>query len=365
MSSTLLAVTGLSPAIVTETVWALAHENTRTLPGRVIFLTTAVGALKIQEQLFTPLPALGGVSAWQALRTALGAGPGELIAEPPRLIGRADPATGILTPLADIITPQDNETAASFLLEQVRGIVENPDTPLIASIAGGRKTMGALLHAAVSLIGRETDRLTHVLVTPPYETLPGFFFSGQPGGFLLDRDGIPHDPAAATVALADVPFVPLRNRFADLSEMPGSFSGLVEKYSRTIRQDAARPAELVIDHWQRTLTIDGTALKLPQKMLTIVHFLVEAHAAGSSPADFPEAEERLGPWLAGQGNEMIPAGRKPRSIEAREITHDLSDFRTRLRKAGLFWSIPAGSLTPQPCTLRVLPREEGFRNSFP
>ena len=51
MPTTLLAVTGLSPAIVTETVWALAKENPPTLPTRVIFLTTAVGAAKIQEQL--------------------------------------------------------------------------------------------------------------------------------------------------------------------------------------------------------------------------------------------------------------------------------------------------------------------------
>jgi len=356
MSAVLLAVTGLSPAIVTETVWALAREKPRTLPGRVIFLTTAVGAVKIQEQLFTPLPALGGVSAWQALRIALHAGPEELIAEPTRLIGKSDPATGSLTPLPDIITPQDNEIAASFLLEQVRGIAENPDTPLIASIAGGRKTMGALLHAAVSLLGRETDRLTHVLVSPPYESLPGFFFPGQPGGLLRDRDGIAHDPAAAIVALADVPFVPLRNRFADLSEMPGSFTGLVDKYSRTIREDAARPAGLIIDHWQRTLTIDGTVLKLPQKMLAIVHFLLEAQSADTSPFDFTEAGERINPWLAAQGNEVIPLARKPRLIEAREITHDLSDLRTRLRKAGLAWTIPPGSLTPRPSTCRVLTR---------
>jgi len=357
MPAVLLAVTGLSPAIVTETLWALAHESPRTLPGRVIFLTTAVGAVKIQEQLFTPLPALGGVSAWQALRIALRAGPEELIAEPTRLIGKSNPATGSLTPLPDIITPQDNEIAASFLLEQVRGIAENPDTPLIASIAGGRKTMGALLHAAVSLLGRETDRLTHVLVSPPYESLPGFFFPGQPGGSLVNRDGGLHDPAAAVLALADVPFVPLRNRFADLSEMPGSFTGLVEKYSRTIRQDAARPADLVFNHWQRTLTIDGMLLKLPQRMLAIVHFLAECHAAGASPADFPEAEERIAPWLARQSDAIIPLVRKPRSIEAREITHDLSDFRNRLRKAGVLWSIPSGSPAPRPCTHRVEPRQ--------
>ena len=85
MHAVLLAVTGLSPAIVTETVWALAQEKPRVIPRRVIFVTTEVGAQKIQEQLFTPLPALGHVTAWQALRTAVKAGDDELIAEPARI----------------------------------------------------------------------------------------------------------------------------------------------------------------------------------------------------------------------------------------------------------------------------------------
>ena len=71
MPAILLAVTGLSPSIVTETVWALAQEKPRIIPSRVIFVTTEVGAQKIREQLHTPLPALGGVTAWQALRSAL------------------------------------------------------------------------------------------------------------------------------------------------------------------------------------------------------------------------------------------------------------------------------------------------------
>ena len=349
-SAVLLAVTGLSPAIVTETAWALAQEKPRVVPRRVIFVTTQVGARKIEEQLFTPLPAFGNVTAWQALRTAVKAGEDELIAEPPRIIGKVDRRKGTLEPLPDIVTPEHNDIAAGFILEQVRGIVENPDTRLIASIAGGRKTMGALLHAAVTLIGRETDRLTHVLVSAPFETLPGFFFKGQPGGTLMDREGKPHDPGKADIHLADVPFVPLRNRFADIHEMPGGFSGLVRKFSIEMKRDAARPALVVIDHWQRTLTVDGESLKLPQKMLAIVHFLLQRHAEGASPVDFMEAEERIGLWLKLQGPDIIPPGRRPPAkIEAREITHDLSDLRARLKKANVLWTIPSGSLVPGLC----------------
>src|SRR5687768_9277518 len=115
----LLAVTGLSPAIVTETVWALAKEKPRVLPTRVVFITTDNGAAKIREQRHTPLPAFGRQTAWQALRTALKADKDELIAEDPRVIGRPNKKTGTMDVLVDIQTPEENDIAASFILEEV------------------------------------------------------------------------------------------------------------------------------------------------------------------------------------------------------------------------------------------------------
>ncbi len=186
-------------------------------------------------------------------------------------------------------------------------------------------------------------------MSTPFEKLPGFFFKSQPGGPLMDRDGKPHDPGNAAIHLADVPFVPLRNRFADIHEMPGGFSGLVQKFSREMKRDAARPALVVVDHRQRTLTVDDVSLKLPSKMLAIVQFLLECHADGASPVDFTEAEERIALWLRAQGIDILPLGRNPSKIEARGITHDLSDLRTRLKKAGVSWTIPSGSPLPARC----------------
>ena len=42
---TLLAVTGMSPAILTETIWALAHLE-GIIPARIIAVTTTVGRNK-------------------------------------------------------------------------------------------------------------------------------------------------------------------------------------------------------------------------------------------------------------------------------------------------------------------------------
>ena len=71
----LLAVTGMSPAVLTETVWALAFPEDKAtasiLPDRVVVLTTAEGRCQIADELFTPRPDFGGDCVWDALRTAL------------------------------------------------------------------------------------------------------------------------------------------------------------------------------------------------------------------------------------------------------------------------------------------------------
>ena len=351
MATTLLAVTGLSPAVVTETVWALARESPATLPSRVVVITTGIGATRIREDLHRPRPNFGGRTAWQALRDALGAADNELIIEEPRLISQANRSTGTLDVLDDIGSPEENDIAAGFILEEVRRITTNPDTPLIASIAGGRKTMGALLYAAITLLGRDSDRLTHVLVSPPYEALPGFYFPDQPGGPLADSHGARHAPARAVVRLADVPFVPLRNRFDDLREMPGSFSGMVRRYARSIKQDAARPALIEICYRLKQLRVDGATIPCGVRALAILHFLLAENAAGRTPIGQPEAAAAMDPWL--RHAHFIPLGLKPSRIFAEDIRHDLSEMRRALKKSGVSWHIPQRSLALPPAHLHI------------
>lgn len=351
MATTLLAVTGLSPAIVTETVWALAQEKKHVLPERVVFITTLVGAEKIQQQLFTGLPAFGGKTAWEALRTALNAKDHELIAEPARVIGQVNHKAGTYDGLADIVTPEQNDLAAAFILEQVRQVVTNPDTRLIASIAGGRKTMGALLHAAVTLVGRETDRLTHVLVDAPYETMPGFFFPGQAGPVLKDRDGKEHPPAKAGIHLADVPFVPLRNRFEDIRDFPGSFDGLRRKFSRELKEDAARPRLIEISYRKKTLWVDDRPVALRVKLLAVLHYHLWLQEKGLSAPDQEKAAEGMNNWL--KKASFIPLGTKPKknSITAETIRHELSDLRKALNPCG--YHIPRSGEMMPPFKLRL------------
>ena len=72
--------------------------------------------------------------------------------------------------------PADNDATADAITERLRAFTADPETALHVSIAGGRKTMGYYLGYALSLFGRPQDRLSHVLVSPPFESHPQFYY---------------------------------------------------------------------------------------------------------------------------------------------------------------------------------------------
>ena len=356
----LLAVTGMSPAVLTETVWALAREKPATIPDHVIVLTTLAGSHAIEQELLTP-PSPKSDSVWQTLRRAI-LGPAadadrRLIVDPPRVILAADPRTGISRPLEDIRTPRDNEAVAEYILEEVRRVAENPDVRLVASLAGGRKTMGALLYAALTLLGRETDRLTHVLVNEPFEDprlQPRFYFPA-PNPVLhrapstANRASGEHSSADARIELADVPFVPLRNRFADLAEVPGGFHTLIRRYSRQLRIDASRRFRIEIRHADKRLVIDHSALPIRPKALAILHALLELQSDAAVRRGQLEAQDAVSSWLS-----RHPTGWSGQ-VSSDDLKHELSYLRTELRKHRLGWEPPLRSLRFPPFYL-VHPR---------
>lgn len=357
MKTTLLAVTGLSPAVVTETIWALAkRKDEPILPERVVCVTTAVGSVQIEEALFTRRAEWGDASVWECMRQALGAGGDQLIADPPRVIHRPEPAQGRAAPLDDILSPVDHQAAAEEIFAAVWDVVRDPEQRLIASIAGGRKTMGALLHAAVSLIGRESDLLTHVLVTPPFDTLGEFFYPEQAVGPLMDREGRAHDPEAARVTLAEVPFVPLRNRFKELDELPGSFLSLRDTLAETLVRDRERAVPIEIDHARLRLTVDGKAYRATARCLCLLEFILRCAEKGEtfmghsqSPQDL--AAEAFQSWHAMRAARFsqYPSAEE---FTTRQLTRDLSDLRSLLKPAA--WQPASRSFVQAPFELTVV-----------
>jgi CRISPR-associated protein (TIGR02584 family) len=344
----------MSPAILTETVWALAHPTDGSepvIPARVIAVTTTPGRDQLR-QLFRPTSELDGLSPWGSLRCALEESGFDLTGrlrfgetgDDLRVITAADPDTILSKELADLRTPADNEAAADFLLETVRFIVENPDTQLIASLAGGRKTMGALLYACLTLAGRETDRLTHVLVGEPYESLAGFWFPGQPGGPLRSRCGETIEPSEARVTLADVPFVPLRNLFQrELGQPAGSFRRLLEQCRQNVRATVGQQMRLEVETARPRLTVNGRVLELsPREHLVLLFFATRARdgevrlgSYDEALVDLNEFRRRLRQqapakdWADWRHHESLD-----RDLDLRDLTRLLSDLRRKAQRAG-------------------------------
>ncbi|MFN6961387.1 MAG: CRISPR-associated ring nuclease Csm6 [Rhodocyclaceae bacterium] len=230
----LLAVTGLSPQVVTETLYALAHAATPFLPTEIHLLTTLEGARLAKAALLHPD---GG--QFHAL-----------LADYPALGSPAFPDTNIHVitgpagaPLSDIRTPEENAAAADAITAQVAQLTRDENAALHVSIAGGRKTMGFYLGYAFSLYGRPQDRLSHVLVSAPFESHPEFFYPPARPKRLTTRDGRHIDTAEAVVTLAEIPVVLLRHGLPE-----GLLSGKAG-YGETVAalSESFAPPRLVID----------------------------------------------------------------------------------------------------------------------
>ena len=370
----LLAVTGMSPAVLTETVWALAKERPKVIPDRVVVVTTISGRQAIEREL---LSEEAGASVWQQLRRSL-LGPAsdqihQLILEPAHLIVAPNPRTGRGDWLEDIRTPGENRAAANFLLEEVRRFAESPDTRLIASVAGGRKTMGALLYACLSLLGRETDRLTHVLVNDPFDAAlkPKFFFPEQSTQELVTSGGQTVLANSARIDLADVPFVPLRNLFErDLVKRPCSFDELVNRCRRQVAQLARRDISLTLSRCRRRIEINGVSLELSVLQHLLMLFLSESAAGGQPPltkysnalAPLGEFAERL--YQQRRLNDFSDwrhDARLPKDFDEQRLRKLLDELKKKFRShpdsAALLLSLPAKgrfSLDLRPAAIRLL-----------
>jgi CRISPR-associated protein (TIGR02584 family) len=357
----LVAVTGMSPAILTETVWALAHEQPAIIPAEVIAITTLRGAEDLQRELLQPCKEFRGHTVWQALRDAI-LGPARagrdlrLLLGNPVVITAPDPATGGTRPLEDIRTAADNAAAAEIILAQVRRVTTDPETRLIASLAGGRKTMGALLHAAVSLAGRRGDRLTHVLVNEPFDDSslkPRFYFPGQPGPALYRLVG--PDGARTTlrgrtacIHLADVPVATLGEIVQQRhGHTPASFASLMRAAEELV-EDFDSPIELTLDPDHSTARLDGEPVPLTGLDRPFFAFLADRAINHQPPLpDHSAAAAAFNPFLRAWSEahpdvslDFSGTDWRRKEIETDDIRKRLNSLRTRLRGARLARLIP-------------------------
>ena len=175
----LFLVTGMTPQIITETLWALACDPKRAdkwIPDEVHVMSTEHGLNQIRARLINK-------GNFQALVEEYGL---PAIRFDESCLHSINDEQG--EPLIDLKTPEDNQLAGDAICAKVREYTEESKS-LHVSIAGGRKTMGFYAGYALSLYGRKQDRMSHVLVEEAYEQATNFFYpSTNPNVFSVDRD---------------------------------------------------------------------------------------------------------------------------------------------------------------------------------
>lgn len=220
MKKTLLCALGLTPQILTETIYALSvGSKTRApwIPDEIFVVTTERGYRNIQLELTHPQSGQLNQLCKDYGLPALSI-PEENIV----LLKSGDGA------FTDIRTPEDNANAGNQIAEIVQRLTADPDRELHVSLAGGRKTMGFYLGYALGIYGREQDRLSHVLVDGPYENLKDFYYPTPYSKVVRDNTDQPFDASEARVMLGEIPFFSLRGHLPrNIVEAPKDFSKLI------------------------------------------------------------------------------------------------------------------------------------------
>jgi len=273
----LIVVSGLSPQVVTETIYALTQENKSRpfVPTRVIVVTTGDGAQTAEKALFEPADQFRKLCKEYRL-TGMRFAPMDIRCARDSE-GRVD---------ADAHDEASLNRMGDLLLKTMCEFAQ-PDSALHVSIAGGRKSMSYLAGTVLALMGRRQDRLSHVVLGDArLERNPFFFFplkNKKPLKHTNPRTGktvtVPH--ADATIRLADVPFLRLAEilpkPLIDL-ERPSALTTLIAEAQKALTEPERGVVK--IDTYTRTIKCNNRLVPFPLIEFALYYSLARRSAHG-------------------------------------------------------------------------------------
>ena len=265
----LISVVGLSPQVITETLYYYWCLTSPPVPITEVFaLTTLHGKQALEETL------LGDNGQLKSLCSDYNLPPIRLDLANVHLLKDADGQ-----PLKDISSVIDNEALADQLFAFVRKLATSTDICLHASIAGGRKTMGLYIGLAMQFYGRPGDTLSHVLVNLELEN-EKFFYPPPDGADVVLKDGrtIPADEIR--IELAEIPLLLLREKISFLKEhTDAGYTELIEIAQREYNAlQAISP--VFINTFSCCLKIGEVTINLTPLELALYLFFARQHLEG-------------------------------------------------------------------------------------
>jgi CRISPR-associated protein Csx14 len=261
LKNILLAVSGLSPQVITEALYALWYQGRPV--SRLEIITTRTGKERIFAGLFSPMD--GRIDAFL---TEFGIAPDSLEFGPHLLHVIKDEA-GVER--EDIVSAEDNEILLQTCLKTACRLTSDPETAVFFLVAGGRKTMTSCLTLAAQFYGRLQDRIYHVLVTPEFEQCRDFWYPPRTPRDITVRDDKGREHIMSTryakIDLISIPFVSVRDRLdPKLISRPISSAELLASMIRD------KPPVLTIDLSEGKLSFKGIELDLYPAHLALYAF---------------------------------------------------------------------------------------------
>jgi len=273
MKNILLAITGASPQVVTETLYAL-HAEGKTFPDEVYIITTLGCKKMLCEGFFDDGHLMALLNEYDM----------PTIKFDESHIWLIEDEQG--NPVNDAKSIEDQTFMADFITRKVFELTQQQDLAIHASIAGGRKTMAFYLGYAMSLLARPQDTLSHVFVNDEFEFVKDFYYPTKHSNLINGKFGQPKvDTQNAVVTLAEIPFVRMRasvdtqliNSMGDMS-----FSQTVS----TLNASHSQNLVLMLNQKAKILTVTGVDIKLSPKEFTFYLWLIDQKGELKVDRDF-------------------------------------------------------------------------------
>lgn len=317
---------GTTPAVLTETVWALAHQEHSVIPDEIVVLCAASARDILIRTLLSDRP-----NVWDDVVGSLAAEgygvEGRLVFGKTSVMVIPD---GNGDELWDLRSGEDNLRAADFMLRVIRQYTESPDTVVLASIAGGRKTMSALLFSCMSLLGREQDRVYHVLPPEGLEggTEPPLFFPKKGTTYRSLRTGRKIRGERIRSELFEVPFVRMRGWYQNMFKtIPPSYRTLVTRVQSFAPPAVVHP-EIEIDPLDAGLTVNGVAVGLSRPCFALLLLI----ACGCGAKDLHRRLCELHRAKGGAACDWLSTFKEGTLFADPEFADDLTKTMSNLRK---------------------------------
>ena len=198
----LLALCGLTPQIITETLYGLMIRQKISIE-EIWLVTTLSGKELILRELLDE-----DTGRFWGFCQDFGISPGKIRFGDQQII--------VASEITDILSPNDSDVMGEKMLQIVRDLTADENTVLHCSIAGGRKTMSVLMAMIIQFFGRSEDKLYHVLVSPPeFENNRHFYYPPPQPVQIPGINGQMISTEIARIELVEVPYLRLREKVAD------------------------------------------------------------------------------------------------------------------------------------------------------